>query len=251
MSEPRVSTSSHLALALSARPTRLGLLVAAEVQGIPWPRVFESALAAQARFWGGSGNLVFPLTEDFAEKELFWALADRFDADAFVTYAPIWGEVEEFAPEIFRAHVTKWRESITEQISADAAETFITDQFAEIAFEFRPTDADLDLLRHRVAPFHHDPPCVLDHFNGQNSAAWPFTDISEFVQLPGAITNPVSPAGAARKLLLTAITGRVPVGFAAQLAERDVGITEERLRRSYSWANVVVDRGLGPRPGGC
>jgi hypothetical protein len=56
-----------------------------EREGVAWMTMFDAALAAHARFWGASGNLIFPLTVGLGEQEVFWALADRFDADAFVT----------------------------------------------------------------------------------------------------------------------------------------------------------------------
>jgi hypothetical protein len=43
--------------------------------------MFDAALAAHARFWDAPGNLIFPLTADLGEHEVFWAHADRFDAD--------------------------------------------------------------------------------------------------------------------------------------------------------------------------
>ena len=50
---------------------------------MPWQRSYEMALAAQSRLWGGTGDLIFPATDDIADNELFWALADRVDADYF------------------------------------------------------------------------------------------------------------------------------------------------------------------------
>jgi len=72
----RKTPDSHIALAMAARPARLGLLVEAELKGIHWLRMFESALAAQSRFWGGKGNLILPLTQDFTDQEIFWAWHD-------------------------------------------------------------------------------------------------------------------------------------------------------------------------------
>ena len=50
---------------------------------MPWQRSYEMALAAQSRLWGGTGDLILPATDDIADNELFWALADRVDADYF------------------------------------------------------------------------------------------------------------------------------------------------------------------------
>jgi hypothetical protein len=233
---------------MCARPARLGLLVPTSIQGASWARLFESALAAQTRFWGGSGNLIFPLTLDLTDHALFWALADLFDADAYVTYAPTWREVEGFAPGYYAATMTSLRERMTgQQFDTTTIEEFISEQYDRQAFELRPTDAQLDLLKRRLAPFHHNASdgWVLDWFNSTEPVAWPFTDVAEFVDLPNEISNPVSPAGVARKLLLTAVAGRVPHGLNRVLAEREVAVHQHPIRGSHQWASLVLDRPRG------
>jgi hypothetical protein len=65
-------SASHVALAMSVRPAWLGLLVPTNVEGVAWMTMFDAALAAHARFWGASGNLIFPLTAAWASRRCSW-----------------------------------------------------------------------------------------------------------------------------------------------------------------------------------
>jgi hypothetical protein len=234
---------------MSVRPARLGLLVPTN-EAVPWMAMFDAALAAHARFWGASGNLIFPLTADLGEQEVFWALADRFDADAFVTYAPTRAEIREFAPGVYEAVMSSLRDKVEElDAGPDVVDDFLEGAEREIAFNVQPTDDQLDLLNARLAPFHHDGDANwLYHFNATQDVGWPFTDALDFVQRPGAIRNPAAPGGVARQLLLTATVGRVPLALAPVLAERGVNVIDETLAHGYDWARIVVERARGEQP---
>lgn len=235
---------------MSVRPARLGLLVPTNVERVQWMTMFDAALAAHGRFWGASGNLIFPLTADLGEQEVFWAIADRFDADAFVTYAPTRAEMREFAPRVYDAAMGSLRDKVSKlDVGPNAVDDFLEIQEREIAFNVEPTADQLSLLNARLAPFHHDGDANwLHHFNAMQEAAWPFTDALEFVQRPGAIRNPSAPGGIARQLLLTATVGRIPVALAPVLAERGINVIDEHLAHGYDWARIVVDRARGERP---
>lgn len=239
------SDPSHLPLALAARPARLGLFVRSDIRGLPWPVLFEAALAAQSRFWGGSGNLIFPLTNDFHQREIFWALADIFDADSYVLYAPTWSEMAEIVPEYYKQETQSWRQRIEKTSTKEAADEFISRSLTDVAIQpEQPSSAQMELLQKRLAPFHKDSRENLDWFNAANTAPWPFTDISEFLELPESVTNPYMSLGTARKLLLTATTGRVPPIFASDLTQRNTQVVNERINDSYTWTRVMRD----PRP---
>lgn len=83
---PDESATAGLRVGLGVRPPRVAIGIPS-VRGISWLRLFEVAIAAQTRTWGGLGNLVFPLADRSPDSELFWALADRFDADAWGSYS--------------------------------------------------------------------------------------------------------------------------------------------------------------------
>ncbi len=251
MAELEKTPDSHISLAMAARPARLGLLVEAELKGVHWLRMFESALSAQSRFWGGRGNLLFPLTKDFTDHELFWALADAFDADAFVTYAPTWQEMSDIDPEIFEQQMSVWRNGITDRAGSQEAERFISTALGEAAFHPEIPDEQIALMGKRLSPLSHpggdDGP--LEWFDGSNPAGWPFTEISEFQTLPEAFSMPVGPGpGAARRLLLTSLHGRAPLTLVKTLAERGIEAIEQRVSK-YEMYGMMRDRNPPDPPG--
>ena len=120
---------------MSARPARLGLLTPAAVDGVSWLATFEAALAAQTRFWGGSGNLIFPLNVDFTEQEVFWALAEVFDPDAFVVYAPTLAEMERLEPKFYAETIASYEEKVG---GKEGSERFIADTRDDVVLYLQP-----------------------------------------------------------------------------------------------------------------
>ena len=106
-SDPVLSQS----VALDVRPARLGVLVSTP-RDINWMSVYESALAAQTRYWGGSHQLLLP-AEDFGAEEIFWALADLLDADFYATHSLTWGDMERVAPATHRTERARLIEELT------------------------------------------------------------------------------------------------------------------------------------------
>ena len=203
--------------------------------------LFEAALAAQAGVWGGGGNLIFPLTADLTERELFWEIADRFDADGFVTYMPTWADVEEFAPKDYAAEMEPLRHDVQARHGAEVATRAVEDHRGDTALFVTPTSAQLDLIRRRLAPLHRtDLSWMPDGFNGSTPVSWPFTDVTECRDLPAPITNLLASPGAARKLLLTAASGRITSGLRARLDGRNTIVSDVPIRHKYEWAELVV-----------
>lgn len=227
---------------MAVRPARLAVLVPTKLKQTSWMAVMESALAAQASFWGGSGNLVFPI-EDFADDDVFWGLADVFDPDAFVAYSPTIEERAEIAPAVHKKDIEKQRRSLERKHGKEFANDAIADLMKQRFLSVQPADADFAKLIDRIAPFHHErsPSHHLDSYDGVSEQAWPFTDVRRFNDLPRRLRNPVAPAGVARKLLLTAAAGRIGASFRHQLAERGVEVADENLER-WRWSGAAVDR---------
>jgi hypothetical protein len=236
---------------MAARPARLGLLVEAELKGIHWLRMFESALAAQARFWGGQGNLILPLTQSFTDSEVFWALADIFDADAFVTYAPTWREMADLDPAFYDQQISAWRQEITERTSRQEAERFISDADGQAAFHPRIPEEQVKLINRRLSPLSDPGPSdrPFKWFDGSNSAHWPFTEVSDFQVLPEAFSIPVTEeSGAARRLLMTALRGRAPDALVSSLEARGIEAVERGVDK-YDIYGAVRNRNHPEHPG--
>jgi hypothetical protein len=240
---------SHLPISMSARPARLGLLAPAAVDGVSWLATFEAALAAQTRFWGGSGNLIFPLGADFTEHEVFWALADVFDPDAFVVYTPTLAEMERLEPKFYAETITGYEEKVG---GKEGGERFIAGAHDDVVLDLQPRPEQIEVIRQRLAPlrarFAGDE--RLESFNGSSAAGWPFTDIADFAELPEAIGTPLTPdLEPAQQLLATALRGRVPGAFATVLGERGTAVGEYQVEPQDLSAYVRDRWGAGePAP---
>jgi hypothetical protein len=102
-----------LSATLVARPVRACIFVPL-VEGVPWERLVEHALATQTRVWGGASNLVVPAWWELAEDEIFWSLIDRFDPDVIGLHVPVYADVEEIAPERYVEAVKRTEEQLTD-----------------------------------------------------------------------------------------------------------------------------------------
>lgn len=221
-----VPDSAGARIGLAVRPPRIAVGVPS-IEGISWQRQFEAALAAQTRVWGGIGNLVFPLTPDFTEKEVFWQLADRFDADAFVTFTPTVGDMETIDPKWFgereaalRAHGTLASESL------EAVEDFLErDRELPLVEPSEPTNDQRRQIALRLAPFRSDEGADFTWLTS-NAPGWPLVDAAAFASSPQRITASMTRLGPVLRLLLTTELGRPTPSLVQAL--RDEGTAVER-----------------------
>lgn len=119
-----LSPTGALSLSLGVRPPRLGLLVPI-VKGLSWPLVVECALASQAQIWGGQANLPLPMTPGFEQSELFWALADRLDADTYIATGLSVADMEEVEPNWYRRERARFDEQFADHDAEQAAEHLV------------------------------------------------------------------------------------------------------------------------------
>ncbi len=232
---------------MSARPARLGLLAPATVDGVSWLATFEAALAAQTRFWGGSGNLIFPLSADFTEQEVFWTLAEVFDPDAFVVYAPTLAEMERLEPKFYAETIAGYEEKLA---GKEGGERFIADARDDVVLDLQPRPEQIEVIRQRLAPLRaRFAGERLESFNGSSSAGWPFTDVADFAELPEAIGTPLaSELGRAQQLLATALRGRLSEAFVAGLGDRGIAVGEYQVGAQDLSAYLRDRRSAGEPP---
>ncbi len=240
MAGPTVDSSRFVA-SLGVRPARAVVLVP-KVKGWSWLALFEGALAAQSRCWGGSANLVLPFSVDLKDRDLFWELADRFDADTFVTYEPTYADTQEILPAWHKSFMAKQRAEFTKEHGAEVADQFIAELASHRPIEGRLDPAWLEPIRRRLAPLHHLPEkWVLRTMSGLGAPPGPIMDATAFTELPGEVWNPTTTLGLTARLLLTATVGRLSGGTRKALVERDVSILDEKFDRQLSWAGIVTD----------
>ena len=240
------SNSGGLSVSLSVRPARVGVFVP-RVPGISWMRLFELAIATQMRSWGGTGHLVFPMTADFADRELFWALADRLDADSWAAYGVSVQDLETLDPRWHAEHLSQLRKQLHD-LDDEAVEQFFEEHRHAIALDDLPADEQVVPVRRRLAPLHHTQDEPLEMTSDVNAPHWPFVDVAAFSNPPGAVDSPTTRLGPLFSLLLTASVGRVTPTFEAALSPRGVVVTRPTLGTKLAWGQLVFQGVPGVYP---
>lgn len=256
MSDPRrtfagSASEGPLYVGLTARPTRVGVFLPLD-DNFPWERMYEIALASQSRLWGGEGNLVFPATPDIEDSELFWALAERFDADYYVSASFSRRDLGDANP----SWLTEWeqttRASIDAQLSAFSAavrESEFQRLLDEPAQWWTPDNGFLALLERRLAPFHHsrqtwslgrlavnDPQALREAGTGLS----PLSDIADVAGWPALLANPDAGLDATRNLLITAEAGRIPSGLVEGIQQTGATTVEPwHIENEGGWQEVL------------
>ncbi len=226
-----------LSASLGVRPTRAGVFVPS-VNDLSWQNMFTGALSALTRFWGGSQNLVFSITEDLAEHELFWALVDLHDADQFLIYSGSIAELELLAPEWYVAARAREEERIA-GFDPQVIDHHMEDWRGLWIVEGEVPEGLDELLVRRVAPLHGAALHALAPFGGLEQPPYPFSDVGKFEELTQALTNPSTPLGDTERLLLAAEVGILPPGLRDHLEERGVGIADEVLDTPAAWRQFL------------
>jgi hypothetical protein len=238
-----------LYLTLSARPPRLAVFVPMH-EDMPWERCFEVALATQSRLWGGSSNLLLPAGADVLDSELFWALADRLDADYYTAASFSPHDLSTINPEWFDEWGANLRHALerdTPDVPEEGKQRFIEEQAGQPAFRWDIPEDLVDLIERRLAPFHPERELrvgrdlLVDDFRSPaESAQYPFADVSQLREWPERILNPLTTLGGLHQLLLTAEAGRLPTGFSQVIVEAGFAEVEpQHLDDGPAWRRAL------------
>jgi hypothetical protein len=225
-----------LSLTLGVRPARCLILVP-DIEGIPWMRVFEAAIASQMRCWGGGQSLVLPYSDTLGDNPLFWELLDRADPDHVLVYTGSMAELEELDPDRFE-DARQRQEAELAEVPGDLS--MYWKEWRElqlVGYEIPATLRD-DVTR-RAAPLRLPGWEEWMWTNGATEPLEPLTDVTEFQNLPRQVTD----VGRANlrdleHLLLTVELGRLSPGMRDALLGREVAIETEEL------AGTAPARGL-------
>lgn len=239
-------------VALAARPPRLAVFVQMP-DDAPWERFFEMALAAQSRLWGGSANLIIPVTGDLVEHPLFWALAERFDADYFVSAAFTCRDVGIASPgwmDQWEAAQLAAIERDVPNIPPDERDVLLETARDDGAMMYEPDPSLMGPVVRRLAPFHHVSGGLSFNYRfrldeqGRRSASWSgraFAHVTQVRDWPGQVVNATTSLGDAHQLLLTATFGRLPSGFADLLSEEELALVAPRhVHAPAEWRQAVL-----------
>jgi hypothetical protein len=243
---PDEKPSAGLRVGLGVRPPRVAIGVPS-VKGISWPRLFEVAIAAQTRTWGGLGNLVFPLTDQSLDGELFWALADRFDADAWATYSVGVGDMETLDPKWFRERLARVRgqlESFEEPVPEEEIHRYLWEhRQGEAVQAVQPRESNRREVLARLAPFHHGDEDFEFDVISSDVPRWPLVDVASLAGLPEISRSPSTSLGPVLRLLLTTEFGRVLPSFEAALEGRRRWVNQQPFTRAQDVARALFALG--------
>jgi hypothetical protein len=240
--------SSRLTASMAVRPARVAVLVP-KVEGWSWLAMFEGALAAQGRCWGGSANLLFPLSDDLTDNDVFWELADRFDADMYVAYSPVYADVQEILPDLHKSFIDRQRARFTSEHGAETAERLVGEIAKHRAIEGQVGTVQLEPIRRRLAPFYNSADnWLLPTVSGSSSPPWPLMDATSFADLPSEVSSSTTTRGLAARLVLTANIGRLTADTRDALRKRDITVIDETIGHPLPWAQAAVDRWRAEHP---
>jgi phage FluMu protein Com len=219
--------TAPLSMTLGVRPAR-GLILVPEIDGLHWMKAFEAAIASQMRCWGGSQNIVIPYSGALADNPLFWRLLDCADPDQIRVYTGSVAELEELDPDWFEQARTRQEADLAE-IPGD--HTAFWEEWRQLQLVDYEIPAELrEEVTRRVATLQL--PGWEDWMwtNGVSEPLEPFSDITQFQELPATATD-VGRAnvGDLERLLLTVEVGRLPPAMRDALATRGVDVHVEEL----------------------
>jgi hypothetical protein len=195
-----------LAAQVALRPMRVGVFIP-EVPGVSWHRMWEHALATQCRWWGGSANVPFPLDEALIDNELFWALADCLDPDAWVVHTGKLADLEELNPSDYvrvRKELAEAHAEYPEVVAAGPINIALQDA---LKLEW-PSDEWQELLARRTASLDFFGVAGSTSGDQHDAPPYPFTDVVAFEQLPEPCDVWTTSLGDLERLLLTVEIGR-------------------------------------------
>lgn len=198
---------------------------------IPWQCCFEAVLARRAGHWGGVGDLVFPSRVEPVDHELFWRIADAFDADVYMADGITGRDLRQIHPST----LDERRRELQHQVSAESLEGFLDDEMLASA---SITPALHALLVQRLAPLHlgdeHEPASPK-----WRTAVVPDLRTRDIADLPREVVRPRTTLGWSESLLLTAQVGRLDPPTERALADQGVSFADDSIETREDLASVL------------
>lgn len=183
------------------------------------------------------------------DSELFWALADRFDADAWATYAVSVGDMETLDPKWFRARIEHLREQMggfEEPVPEPEVNRYLREHRETDAVPaIQPRENHRREVLARLAPFHPRTEDFEFDVVTSNEPRWPQVDVASLAGLPEISRSPSSSLGPVFRLLLTTEFGRVLPTFEAALSARRAWVNQEPFNTPHDAARALFARDGG------
>ena len=228
-----VEPTASALISLSARPLRSLVLVPA-VDGVAWEATFSAALANQCVTWGGSANLVVPLTDDLPGDERLWALADMLDPDSIVLFGPSVGDLEDLDSE-------RW-EKCKPEIEAAGPEAWrvLEEPVAHVTLD----NECLRQLGWRTTSLHRTDAGRTHGVAGTTALPYPAVDALELRPLPAQVLDPRWEGTPVLNLLLTAEFGALSRAQRRRLETAGVTVVDGEFTNELELLNHVFDGAL-------
>jgi hypothetical protein len=259
-----VSPPAPLSGTLVSRPVRVCVFVP-DIEGVPWERLVEHALASQMRVWGGTSNLVVPTGWEVADDEVFWRVVDRYDPDIVGLHVPVYGDLEDVAPDQYGQALARLEERLTELGFDEDAQANEKSRFRnQPAWMWDISSALRSQLVKRVAPLHLNETGPRDvHLDGTSEPAYPLVDVTALREIPGSVLDISTTLDELDQLLLTHAVGRLVPPLKRALEGREVAISpvvieheqvlfghlwpNQRMVSDYTYPNSLPATGLAQR----
>jgi hypothetical protein len=252
-----------LSMTLTVRPARACIFVP-DIEGVPWERLVEQAIASQVRVWGGGKNLIVPVGWAITDDEIFWRIIDRLDPDVIGVYQPTYADIAEAAPELYARQMQLHEQTLEangwgpqargEQLAGLADERFSPWKLSD-EFESR--------LIERAAPMHHADNLRTVFVDGNAAPVDPFTDVTKLNEIVPSVVDITTTLGNLEQLQLTHTVGRLLPSARVGLDERGVAQNEVtinqrdilhqhiwprwRVQQDYAYPGALAGTGLQQR----
>ena len=229
-----------IAAALSIRPMRSVILVPS-AGDIPWQAAFRKGLLCHVATWGGCGNLVLPmLTDRDPHEELFWSLLDVYDPDTIHGLPLKVGDVDTFAPDVFRAkYETRKREllaSVPKELEAQAAEDFANRHVVgtDLSGDFQ------ELLKKRLAPLSAVSGMPGFRYDASDPPHWPLTASEKIRPLPDELVLKIGWPTDDLAVMNAGTRGEMSPRLVTELRKAGVKVLALKVDPAGMWMDAVV-----------
>ncbi len=205
-----------------------------EIEGVTWHRSFDMALGHASSMWGGAAYLPLPLQDGLVGHDLFWRVADIFDADAYEVTTPSMADIGDLDRQWRDKSAVNLRAKSPEMSDAD-----VDEYLARATFDSDAIPEDLAiLLLDRLAPLgadHHR-----EMLDGGIRIIGHVMDmaVGQLVDLPTSVQT-VHAGDPLLSLMITAELGRLTGQAQRQLTERGIEVIEQTVADAANAATYL------------
>ena len=208
---------------------------------ITWQAAFRKALLCHVATWGGCGNLVLPmLTNRDPHEELFWSLLDVFDPDTIHGLPLNVGDVEMFAPDVFRAKYETGKRELLASVPTEL-ETQASEDFANRHVVGTDLSGDFqELLKKRLAPLSAVSGMPGFRYDASDPPHWPLTASEKIRPLPDELVLKIGWPTDDLAVMNAGTRGEMSPRLVTELRKAGVKVLALKVDPAGMWMDAVV-----------